>query len=232
MSSGDGITCSKGTLEGFSLPYDVHPRRGTGKKPANKQNPQEKAQQSTSGPQETGQVQQEAVIQISPLPHQLTRPTSSQSIAGTLAGERPFSRETSVMGKAGGQPQSPPPQLGLRHPQHAPTCTVPPSPARTGTPQVPSQTISQDSGSHLSQMSALLFTEDRYSTSIDGDQEICDAEVNNITRQRTPLQATIVVMSPKRPVSTPSTVDYLTQGNPNQVAPQQIMQISKAILPQ
>ena len=26
-------------------------------------------------------------------------------------------------------------------------------------------------------------------------------------------------MSPKRPVSTPSTVDYLNQGNPNQVVP-------------
>ena len=28
-------------------------------------------------------------------------------------------------------------------------------------------------------------------------------------------------MSPKRPVSTPSTVDYSTQGDPDQVAPQQ-----------
>ena len=68
-------------------------------------------------------------------------------------------------------------------------------------------------------MSASLFTEDRYSTSTDDDQEICDVEVSKITRQQTPSQATTVVMSQKRPVSTPSTVDYSTQGDPDQVAP-------------
>ena len=67
-------------------------------------------------------------------------------------------------------------------------------------------------------MSAPLFTEDRYSTSTDDDQEICDAEVSNITRQQTPSQATTIVMSLKRPVSTPSTVDYSNWGNPDQVA--------------
>ena len=69
-------------------------------------------------------------------------------------------------------------------------------------------------------MSAPLFTEDRYSTSTDDDQESCDAEVSKITRQQTPSQATTIVMSPKRPVLTPSTVDYSTQGDSNQVAPQ------------
>ena len=93
------------------------------------------------------------------------------------------------------------------------------SPARVGTPQVPFQTISQDSGSHLSQIPAPLFTEDRYSSSTDDDHEICYAEVNKITIQQTPLQATTIVMSPKRPVSTPSSVDYSTQGDPDQVAP-------------
>ena len=41
-----------------------------------------------------------------------------------------------------------------------------------------------------------------------------------ITRWGTPLQVTTMVMSPKRPVSTPSTADYSTQGDPNQMAPQ------------
>ena len=68
-------------------------------------------------------------------------------------------------------------------------------------------------------MSAPLFTEDRYSTSTDDDQEICDAEVSKITRQQTPSQATTVVMSPKRPVSTPLSVDYSTQGDLDQIAP-------------
>ena len=40
----------------------------------------------------------------------------------------------------------------------------------------------QNSGSHLSQLSAPLFTEDRYSTSTDNDQDNCDAEVSMITR--------------------------------------------------
>ena len=35
-----------------------------------------------------------------------------------------------------------------------------------------------------------------------------------------PSQATTMVMSPTRPVSTPSTADYSTQGDPNQMAPQ------------
>ena len=105
------------------------------------------------------------------------------------------------------------------HQQQVPAHAVPPSPARVGTPQVPFQTLSQNSGSHLSQLSAPLFTEDRYSTSTDDDQENSDAEVSKITKQRTPSQATTIVMSPKRPVLTPSTVDYSTQGDRDQVAP-------------
>ena len=88
------------------------------------------------------------------------------------------------------------------------------------TPQVPFQTLSQNSGSHLSQLSAPLFTEDRYSTNTDNDQENCDAEVSNIMRWKTPSQATTVVMSPKRPVLTSFTVNYSTQHDPNQIAPQ------------
>ena len=95
---------------------------------------------------------------------------------------------------------------------------MPPTPARVGTPQVPFQTLSQNSGLHLSQLSASLLTEDRYSTSTDDDQENSDAEVSKIRRQQT--QVTTVVMPPKRPVSTHSTVDYSTQGDPDQVAPQ------------
>ena len=40
-----------------------------------------------------------------------------------------------------------------------------------------------------------------------------------LPRQRTPSQATTIVMSPKRPVFTLLTVDYSTQGDPDQVAP-------------
>ena len=66
-------------------------------------------------------------------------------------------------------------------------------------------------------MSAPLFTEDRYSTSSGSDQEACDSEVCNITRGCAPSEAPTVVMSP-RPSSN-STVDYSTQGDPDQPAP-------------
>ena len=92
--------------------------------------------------------------------------------------------------------------------------------ARADTPQVPFQKLSQNSSSHLSQLSAPLFAEDRSSTSTDNDQENCDAEVSTITKWQSPSQATTMVMSPKRPVLTPSTVDYSTQGDPNQIASQ------------
>ena len=90
---------------------------------------------------------------------------------------------------------------------------------RVGTPQVSPQQISQNSGSHLSQLSAPLFTGDRCSTSTDDDQEACDSEVNDITRTRTPSQATTLVITPLKPTSTPVMVDYSTQGDPDQKSP-------------
>ena len=93
--------------------------------------------------------------------------------------------------------------------------------ARADTPQVPFQKLSQNSGSHLSQLSVPLFTEDRYSTSTDTDEENCDAEITTITRWQTPSQALTMVMSPPGPASTPFTVDYSTQGDPNQMAPKE-----------
>ena len=92
--------------------------------------------------------------------------------------------------------------------------------AQVDTPQVPFQKLSQNSRLHLSQLSVPLFTEDRYSTSTDNDQDNCDAEISMITRQQTPSPVTTMVMSPKRPVSTPSMVDYSTQGDANQMAPE------------
>ena len=55
------------------------------------------------------QLQQEAVVHVSPLPAQPPRPASSQSITGPITGERPCSRALSVVGMDEGQPQSTPP---------------------------------------------------------------------------------------------------------------------------
>ena len=113
------------------------------------------------------------------------------------------------MGTDESQPQSKPP-LADHHQQSQ----------ILDTPQVPFQQTSQNSESHLSQLSVPLFTEDRYSTSSDNDEENCDAEITTITRWWMPSQATTMVMSPARPVSTPSIVDFSTQDDPNQMAPQ------------
>ena len=70
------------------------------------------AQLSTSATDGVQELQQQAVVQLSPLSPWHTRPTSSQSTAGPLAGERPPFRAVPVAGIAGDQPQSTPPQLG------------------------------------------------------------------------------------------------------------------------
>ena len=98
--------------------------------------------------------------------------------------------------------------------QLPPVNTVPP--ARAGMLQVFLNHSTQDSGSHISQMSGPIFTEDRLSTSSGSDQDVCDQEVRNITRTCTPSETSILVMSP-RPGSR-ATVDYSTQADPDQPA--------------
>ena len=176
-------------------------------------------QQPTVFAEGLDKLQQEALVHISPLPAQQPRPNSFQSITGPITGERPCSRALSVMGMDESQPQSTPPLADHHQQPQILTNIVSPS-ARADTPQVPFQKQSQNSESHLSQLSVPLFTEDRYSTSTDNDQENCYIEITTITRWHTPSQATTMVMSPTRPVSTPSKVDYSTQGDPNQTAPQ------------
>ena len=101
--------------------------------------------------------------------------------------------------------------------QETPVPTAPSVLPRPLTPRVQLPN-SQFSGSHLSQLSGPLFTEDRYSTSSGSDQESCDAEVDHITHHKTPSKASTVPILPGR--TTPDTVDYSTQGDPNQAAPQ------------
>ena len=84
----------------------------------------------------------------------------------------------------------------------------------------PQSTPPQNFESHLSQLSGLLFIEDRYSTSTVTDEESCDVEITTITQQQTPSQVTTMVMSPTRLVSMPSMADCSTQGDPEQTAPQ------------
>ena len=99
-----------------------------------------------------------------------------------------------------------------------PVPAVPTTPHRPLTLHIPLPK-SQDSSSNLSQMSAPLFTEDRYSSSSDDNLEVCDAEITLINRCNKPNQTFTHHSTGGRPTSTPTTMDYTTQGDPNQVAP-------------
>ena len=100
MSFSNRITHSKGKSEGFSIPYETIKGKEKGKKSTNQQNQPDMAQQSTSATEEAQQLQQQAVVQFSPLSPHRTRPTSSQSTTGPLAGERPSSMALPVAGTA------------------------------------------------------------------------------------------------------------------------------------
>ena len=167
----------------MSLPTSTQQRR----KSPSREAKQVTGQQPTGFAEGLDKLQKEAAVHISPLPAQQTRPDSSQSITCPIAGERPCSRASSVMGTDESRPQSTP---------------------------------LQNFESHLSQLSGPLFTEDRYSTSTITNEESCDAEITTITQQQTPSQATTMVMSPTGSVSTPSTADCSTQGDPDHVVPQ------------
>ena len=77
---------------------------------------------------------------------------------------------------------------------------------------------SPNSGSHLSQLSAPLFTEDRCSSISEEELEV-DAEVTLINRRNKPNSTFMHNSTTGRQMSTPTTMDYTTQGDPNQVAP-------------
>ena len=85
------------------------------------------------------------------------------------------------------------------------------------TPRI-SLPTSPTAGSHLSQLSAPLFTEDRCSSTPEEELEV-DAEVTLINRRNKPNRMFMHNPTTGRPTSTPTTMDYTTQGDPNQVAP-------------
>ena len=113
--------------------------------------------------------------------------------------------------------QSTPPWTDTVKMQETPVPTVLPTPHRPLTPHIPLPK-SQDSSSYLSQMSALLFTEDRYSSSSEDDLAMCDAQITQINRPNEPPWAFAHNSTTERSTSTPTTMDYTTQGDPNQVA--------------
>ena len=208
-TSNTRVTKSKGQPETISLPARTRQSR----KSTNTSD-----QHPTSLAHGLGQLQPDAPVQISALLPQSPRPTPSQSIMGPTAGVQPPSRASSVMDTTKDRAQPMPPQVYTSRMQEIPIPTAPSTLPRPLTPrvQVPN---SQFSGSHLSQLSGPLFTEDRYSASSGGDQESCDAEVDHIMHHKTPSKAITVPILLGRPTSTPDTMPYSTQGDPDQAAP-------------
>ena len=213
MSSNSRIMRSKGVSDRLSLPARTKQR----KKFTSMENNENTSSKTTF---DTGldQHHPQTPIHTSPLPTQPPRPTSAQSITGPITGDRQPSRTTLVTDNSENRCQSTPPQTDTVKMWETPVPIVPPTPQRPLTPCIPLPK-SQDSGSYLSQMSALLFTEDRYSSSSEDDLVMCDAEITQINRQNEPSWAFANDSTRGRPTSTPTTMDYTTQGDPNQIAP-------------
>ena len=213
MSSNSRIMRSKGVSDGLSLPARTRQR----KKFTSMENDENTSSKTTF---DTGLDQHypQTPVHTSPLPTQPLRPTSAQSITGPITGDRQLSRTGLVTNNSGNRCQSTPPRTDTVKMQETPVPTVPPTSQRPLTPSIPLPK-SQDSGSYLSQMSAPLFTEDRYSSSSEDDLVMSDAEITQINRQNEPPQAFAHNSTTERPTSTLTTMDYTTQDDPNQVAP-------------
>ena len=166
-------------------------------------------------------------VHTSPLPAQPPRPTSTQSVTRPMIGDRQPSRTTLVTDNSRNRCQSTPPQTDTVKMWETPGPTVPPAPHRPLTPRIPFPK-SQDSSSYSSQMSAPLFTEDRYSSNSDDNCEVCEAKIMLINRQNRPNQTFMHHSTRGRPTSTPTTMDYTMQGDPNQVAPPMYINTAQA----
>ena len=163
MSSNSRITRSKGVSDGLSLPARTKQR----KKFTSMENDENTSSKTIF---DTGldQHHPQMPAHTYPLPTQPPRPTSAQSITGSITGDRQPSRTMLVTDNSWNRCQSTPPQTDTVKMREIPVPTVPPAPHRPLTPCIPLPK-SQDSGSYLSQMSAPLFTEDRYSSSSEDD---------------------------------------------------------------
>ena len=146
--------------------------------------------------------QPETDQQTSPQP---SRPGSAQLPAGdsSAPATSPDARTKSTTPQTTGLTQTPATHMGLL--------------SRMGSPQVPLPN-SQSPSSHISPISGPLFMENRLSSS--SEQEICDPEVTTIICENTATRSSTHTV-PSRPGSI-ATVDYSTQGDPDQSAHSQL----------
>ena len=153
-----------------------------------------------------------------------TRPTKKETISGKDGGTALNTTFNTGLGPHHQQMPTHTPQLLAQSPQANPVkmtetqvLMLPPGQHRPLTPHTPLPT-SPTSGSQLSQLSAPLFKEDRYSSTSEEETE-AHAEVTLINGRNQPNRTLAHNSTTEKPMSTPTTTDYTTQGDPNQVSP-------------
>ena len=144
------------------------------------------------------------------------RPTRKETISGRNGGT--VLNTTFNMGQD--QQQQMPtqtPQLPTQSPQansvgrtETPAPMLPPGPHRPLTPRMPLPAPPTSS----SRSSAPLFKEDKYSSTSEEETEV-DAEVTFIHGRNQPNRTFVHNPTTERPMSTPMTVDYTTQDDPD-----------------
>ena len=153
-----------------------------------------------------------------------TRPTRKETILGKDRGTALNTSCNVGLDQHHQQPPTHTPQLPAQSPQanpvrmtETPVPMLPSGQHRPLTPRTPLPT-SPTSGSQPSQLSAPLFTEDRYSSTSEEETEV-DAEVTLINGGNQPNRAFAYNSTTEKPMSTLTTTNYTTQGDPNQVSP-------------
>ena len=153
-----------------------------------------------------------------------TRPTRKETISGK---DRGMALNTSCNVGLDQHHQKMPthmPQLPAQSPQanpvrrmETPVPMLPPGQHTPLTPRTPLPT-SPTSGSQPSQLSAPLFKEDRYSSTSEEETE-ADANVTLINGRNQPNRTFAHNSTTEKLMSTSTTTDYTTQGDPNEVSP-------------
>ena len=148
-----------------------------------------------------------------------TRPTRKDTISGRNGG----TMLNTTFNTGQDQKQQMPtqtPQLLTQSPQansvrrmETPAPMLPPDPHRPLTPRMPLP-ASPASSSQPSWSSDPLFKEDKYSSTLEEETE-ADAEVTFIHGRNQPNRMFAHNPATERPMSTPTTVDYTTQGDPD-----------------
>ena len=152
-----------------------------------------------------------------------TRPTRKETISGKDGGmalNTTFNAGLDQHQQTLTQMAQLPTQLPQANPvrrTETPAPMLPPGPHRPLTPRMPLP-ASPTSDSQPSQLSAPLFKEDRYSSTSEEETE-ADAEVTLINGRNQPNRTFTHNSTTERPMSTLTTTDYTTQGDPNQVSP-------------